>query len=71
MFSSFSDNLVAGDTNDEADIFIRDRQAGTTQRVSLTDADVQSESAGSFLPDVSSDGRYVAFQSDRRRSRGG
>lgn len=63
VFSSYSDNLVDDDTNDEADVFLRDLQNGTTERVSLTDADVQSESAGSFLPDVSSDGRYVAFQS--------
>ena len=63
VFSSYSDNLVDGDTNDEADIFLRDRQAGTTERVSLTDADAQAEFDGSFLPDVSSDGRYVAFQS--------
>lgn len=63
VFSSFSDNLVDDDTNDEADVFLRDLQAGTTERVSLTDADEETEFAGSFLPDVSSDGRYVAFQS--------
>ena len=63
VFSSYSDNLVDDDTNDQPDVFLRDLQLGTTERVSLTDADVESESAGSFLPDVSSDGRYVAFQS--------
>ena len=63
VFSSFSDNLVDDDTNDQADIFLRDRQTGTTERVSLTDDDEETESDGSFLPDVSSDGRYVAFQS--------
>jgi Tol biopolymer transport system component len=63
VFSSFSDNLVDDDTNDEADIFLRDLQTGTTERVSLTDDDEETEFDGSFLPDVSSDGRYVAFQS--------
>jgi len=63
VFSSFSDNLVDDDTNDEADVFLHDRQTGDTERVSLSDADVQTEDAGSFLPDVSSDGRYIAFQS--------
>ena len=28
-------NLVAGDTNAKRDIFVRDRQAGTTTRVSV------------------------------------
>jgi Tol biopolymer transport system component len=63
VFSSYSDNLVDGDTNDEADIFLRDLQTGTTERVSLTDDDGETFD-GSFLPDVSSDGRYVVFQSD-------
>ena len=34
-FRSFADNLVPGDTNDERDVFVRDRQTGTTTRVSL------------------------------------
>ena len=35
-FASYASNLVAGDTNDDVDVFVRDRQAGTTTRVSLS-----------------------------------
>ena len=34
-FVSAAGNLVSGDTNGIADIFVRDRQAGTTERVSV------------------------------------
>ena len=37
-FSSAASNLVAGDTNGLDDIFVRDRQAGTTTRVSVAPA---------------------------------
>ncbi len=35
-FVSFADNLVPGDTNLSSDVFVRDRLAGTTERVSVT-----------------------------------
>src|SRR5262249_21106305 len=35
-FVSYASNLVSGDTNNRADAFVRDRQNGTTDRVSLT-----------------------------------
>ena len=38
VFSSMSTNLVAGDTNQRTDIFLRDLQAGTTSRMSVTSA---------------------------------
>lgn len=31
-FASIADNVVAGDTNDRYDVFVRDRWAGTTTR---------------------------------------
>ena len=34
-FQSYATNLVAGDTNGVADIFVYDRQTGTTERVSV------------------------------------
>src|SRR4051812_39319562 len=34
-FSSDASNLVAGDTNDASDVFVRDRRDGATERVSL------------------------------------
>ena len=61
-FSSYADNLVAGDTNVTRDIFLHDRQAGTTERVSVSSTGVQGE-LGSDHPVVSFDGRYVAFES--------
>ena len=34
-FCSWASNLVTGDTNGKCDIFVRDRQTGTTERVSV------------------------------------
>ncbi|MBE9566863.1 MAG: PD40 domain-containing protein, partial [Proteobacteria bacterium] len=61
-FDSEAANLVPGDTNWVADIFVRDRQAGTTERVSLTSSG-QAGSADSWRPSISGDGRFVAFMS--------
>ena len=38
LFWSAAPNLVANDTNDVADLFLRDRQTGTTTRVSVDSA---------------------------------
>jgi hypothetical protein len=62
-FFSIADNLVANDTNTNKDIFVRDRTAGATTRVSVSSAGVQG-AGDSFLPSISGDGRYVAFESD-------
>lgn len=62
VFWSYADNLVAGDTNDDADVFVRDRQLGTTERVSVT-ADGSQGNNDSWDPAISGDGRRVAFQS--------
>lgn len=61
-FQSFSTNLVTGDTNNAADIFVYDRQANTIERVSLTISAGQSNGPSS-QPSISSDGRYITFQS--------
>ncbi len=61
-FTSTSDNLVAGDTNGAPDVFVRDRQAGTTERVSVA-GDSTEGNADSEAPSLSSDGRYVMFMS--------
>jgi hypothetical protein len=61
-FVSSASDLVAGDTNGVADVFVRDLVGGTTARVSLTSAGGQSAGAASD-PAISSDGRYVAFVS--------
>jgi hypothetical protein len=61
-FGSAATNLVSGDTNGYLDVFVRDRQAGTTTRMSLSSAGIQGN-GGSFAPAISSDGSLVAFQS--------
>jgi Tol biopolymer transport system component len=62
-FDSIATNLVAGDTNAEIDIFVRDRQTAQTTRVSVASDGAQANDL-SVLPAVSGDGRYVAFESD-------
>jgi hypothetical protein len=61
-FTSWATNLVPGDTNDRADLFVHDRQAGLTERVSV-DSGGGEGNQWSQLPALSSDGRYVAFTS--------
>jgi len=62
VFHSSASNLVAGDTNQVKDIFIRDRVAGTTERVSLSSSGSQTNAA-SDDPFISADGRYISFES--------
>src|SRR5262249_29212400 len=61
-FASIARNLVTSDTNSLNDVFVRDRQAGTTERVSVNSAEAQGNSQ-SIDPSMSGDGRYVAFTS--------
>ena len=61
-FVSKATNLVAGDSNNVADIFIHDGQTGATTRVSVSSAGDQANGASSD-PAISTDGRYVAFVS--------
>ena len=61
-FSSYASNLVAGDTNGTMDVFVRDRQAGTTERVSVASGGAQADQVCQY-PAISADGRYVAFMS--------
>ena len=62
-FSSQATSLVAGDTNAQPDIFVRDRLGiGTTTRVSVSSTGVQGAS-DSIRPMISGNGRYVVFSS--------
>ena len=61
-FSSDASNLVAGDTNDEADIFLHDRTTRITTRVSVDSAGRQV-GADCYLGSISGDGRTIAFTS--------
>ncbi|MBK8170704.1 MAG: hypothetical protein IPK60_10245 [Sandaracinaceae bacterium] len=60
VFNSSSSNLVAGDTNGSTDVFLRDRVAHTTTRVSTTGAGAQIP-ANSQLGALSDNGRYLCF----------
>ncbi len=59
-FWSDAPNLVAGDTNGAFDVFLHDRQTGTTTRVSVSSLGAQGN-AESRMPSISADGRFVAF----------
>jgi Tol biopolymer transport system component len=61
-FDSTAGNLVAGDTNGVGDIFIRDRAASTTTRISIATGGAQANGP-SRRPGISGDGRYVVFES--------
>ncbi len=70
-FNSRSSNLVTGDTNAGSpnggnDTFVRDRQLGTTERVSIADNEAESngDNITGYNVTISSDGRYVTFASD-------
>jgi Tol biopolymer transport system component len=62
LFGSPSTTLVADDTNDADDVFLRDRLAGTTQRVSVTSTGEEAD-ADSYAGSMSPDGSYVVFSS--------
>ena len=61
-FVSQADNLVSGDRNSNADVFVRDRLQGTTERVTMNSAGEEADIGGEG-PAISADGRFVAFQS--------
>jgi len=61
-FHSYASNLVTGDTNGVADVFVRDLLTHTTTRVSVSSAGLQADKISTY-PSISGDGRYVAFHS--------
>jgi Tol biopolymer transport system component len=61
-FDSQATNLVPGGTSGARDIFLHDRVNGTTELVSVSTAGAQANS-NCFHVVLSSDGRYVAFES--------
>lgn len=60
-FASLADNLVAGDTNNAFDIFVKDRRTGVIERITGSGG-VESDNESRY-PAISADGRYVAFLS--------
>ena len=68
-FASLASNLVPDDTNNAADVFVRDRLTGVIERVSVDSRGRQGDDdsglvgVGSPHPAISADGRFVAFPS--------
>lgn len=62
-FQSIASNLVRGDTNNRSDIFVRDRERRTTERVSVSTGGAEANN-GSERPKLSDDGLVIAFQSN-------
>ena len=70
-FQSWATNLVPEKTNWVTDVFVRDRQTGTTERVSVASDGTQADwrSCEGAMMDrgvvsLSADGRFVAFYSE-------
>lgn len=62
-FSSFATNLSAGDVNNQADVFSRDRWTGTTTLISVL-KDGQQGNGSSYWPSVSADSSKLVFVSE-------
>jgi Tol biopolymer transport system component len=63
VFSSDAGNLVANDSNNVSDVFLRDRVLGTTTRISVNKDDGGDASGESHTPSIDSSGRFIAFAS--------
>lgn len=59
-FESRATNLVPGDTNGTADIFVYERDTGTVSRASMGPGSSEADGA-SWRPSISADGRFIAF----------
>lgn len=63
-FQSDATDLVSGDSNLRRDVFLRDRQTGTTELISQATDGTQSNGICAVYADaISDDGRYVTFYS--------
>lgn len=61
-FTSADPDIVANDTNQKVDVFVRDLDSGITERVSLRNDGVET-TQDALTPSISHDGRWVAFSS--------
>src|SRR5687768_15351248 len=62
VFSSDAANLVPGDTNNQRDVFLRDRHTGLLSRVSVASDGTEGNSS-SDGGSISSNGRHILFES--------
>lgn len=65
VFESKATTLVNGDFNGVSDIFLRDIAAAKTTRISINDAGFEAND-DSYNPVISSDARFIAFESRAR-----
>ena len=63
VFVSDATNLVDGDTNGAADVFLKNTAGGAVTRVSVSSTGTEANGASS-LPAISADGSVIAFASD-------
>src|SRR5439155_27021792 len=63
VFSSEASNLAGNDSNGKRDVFLHDRDTGTTTLISINQLRTASSNGVSFEPSISQEGRYVAFTS--------
>ncbi len=61
-YLSYATNLVAGDGNDHADVFVLDREKGVTTRVNVGDSGMEADGE-SFGVSISANGRFLTFSS--------
>ena len=62
-YYSVATNLVLGDSNNQSDVFLYDRNTATTTRISVTSTFGQANDA-SYAPSISADGRRIVFTSE-------
>jgi Ca2+-binding RTX toxin-like protein len=62
VFASSASNLVAGDDNGAADVFLKDVASGVITRISVSGGGEEGDGR-SMRPSISADGRFVAFVS--------
>ncbi len=62
VFASSAATLVNGDTNNDYDVFLRDRLNNSTERISLNNAGEEANN-GSYTRGISADGQWVLFGS--------
>lgn len=61
-YSSYATNLVDGDRNGQSDVFVHDRDTGTTVRATVSSTGAETDKYSSQAS-LSADGRYVAYSS--------
>jgi Tol biopolymer transport system component len=63
VFESSASNLVPGGTSGATNVYVRDLLTGTTTLVNMNQAGTGAGNAAAQDPSISTDGRYVAFDS--------